>query len=164
MLRLTSEVRDEMFAHGLAALPNEACGMFSVANGVDLVDVFHPIRNAAESAMIFALDGAEMLDLERRVDSAGRSLVGVMHSHTHTSAYPSPTDVRDIARFDPFGAFRHVIVSLRDAEPVMRCFRITDEVISEEPVIIVDGDPTAHDQAGAVSNVARLPRTPSRAD
>ena len=92
VLRITTEVRDQMFAHAIAELPNEACGMFSVHDGLDLVDYFHGMRNTRASGTVFALDGQEMLDLERQVERAGRSLVGVMHSHTQTSAYPSLTN------------------------------------------------------------------------
>ena len=63
VLRITPQVRDEMFAHAIAELPNEACGMFSTQNGVALVDYFHPMRNAAESPTVFVLDGQEMLDV-----------------------------------------------------------------------------------------------------
>lgn len=161
VLRLTPEVRNEMLAHAVAELPIEACGMFSVRTDSDLVDAFHPMRNAADSAVIFALDGQQMLDLERQVEAAGRTLIGVMHSHTETSPYPSPTDVHDVGRFDPFGAFRHVIVSLRDAEPVLRCFTIMGETITEVPVDVVDGSIDVHDDGAAVAAVMRLPRADS---
>ena len=59
-------------------------------------------------------------------DAEGWQIVGVMHSHTHTTAYPSPTDVSDASAFDPFGGFRYVIVSLKDATPVLRNYRIID--------------------------------------
>lgn len=148
-----------MFAHALAERPHEACGMFSTREGVDLIDYFHPMRNAASSAKLFALDGQELLDLERSCDESGRELVGVMHSHTDTSAYPSPTDVRDSARFDPLGMFRHVIVSLRDGQPVLRCFTITGDDIVELPVVVTSGEDHEQDSGGsvAVAAVMRLP-------
>ena len=155
---MTPHVRDAMFAHALSALPFEACGMFSTAENSELVDYFHPMRNAAESATIFALDGKEMLELERAADETRRSLIGVMHSHTATSAYPSPTDVRDSARFDPMGTFRHVIVSLRHAEPVLRCFTIAGDVITELPVVVSDGELDTHDSGGQVAAVMQLPK------
>ena len=49
------------------------------------------------------------------------------HSHTHTDAYPSPTDVRQAV--DP--AWWYVIVSLKHGEPVLRAFQIRDESITE---------------------------------
>lgn len=147
-----------MFAHAIAGLPNEACGMFSGQGKGEIVDAFHPMRNAADSATLFALDGQELLDLERSIDTAGRSIVGVMHSHTTTSAYPSPTDVSDSARFDPSGLFHHMIVSLRDAEPSLRCYTILGDDINEVPVEIFDGEPDVHDDSGtAVAAVMQLP-------
>ena len=154
VLRITTEVRDQMFAHAIAELPNEACGMFSVHDGLDLVDYFHGMRNTRASGTVFALDGQEMLDLERQVERAGRSLVGVMHSHTQTSAYPSPTDVRDSAGFDPFGTFRHVIVSLRHAEPALRCFTIEGDTITELPVVVTDGDDGVQNEGGSIAMAA----------
>ena len=44
------------------------------------------------------------------------------HSHTHTDAYPSPTDVRQAV--DPMWIY--VIVSLRDEVPMLRAYRIRD--------------------------------------
>jgi len=66
-------------------------------------------------------------------------LVGVMHSHTHTQAYPSPTDVADAARSDPFGTWVFVIVSLEHPDPELRAFRILDGAITEVPVDEVPG-------------------------
>jgi len=131
--------------------------MISVLEGADQVDVFHPMRNAAESAKLFALDGQEMLDLERFVETADRRLIGVMHSHTETSAYPSPTDIRDSARFDPMGTFFHVIVSLRQAEPVVRCYTIAGDDITEVPVVLADDTYDTQDEGGAVAMAAVVP-------
>ena len=157
MLLITPDVRDLMFAHALAELPLEACGMFSRHAASDLVDAFHPMRNAAESSTLFALDGQELLDLERAADNTGREVVGVMHSHTETSPYPSPTDVRDSGRFDPMGTYRHVIVSLRQGEPALRCFTITGEDIVELPVVVTSGDEDEYDSGGAAAVAAVVP-------
>ena len=138
MLRLSGEVYSEVIAHALSGLPNEACGLLAAPDGGERVDRFFPVRNAAESSQIYRLDDAEYLHVERTADDEGLALVAVMHSHTHTTAYPSPTDVRDASVFDPFGALLYVIVSLKDSEPALRCYRILDGEITEEPVA-VDG-------------------------
>ena len=157
MLRITPQVRDQIFAHAIAEMPNEACGMFSTQAGVELIDYFHPMRNTKVSPAVFALDGQQMLELERDVEDAGRVLIGVMHSHAETTAYPSPTDVRDSAGFDPFGTFRQVIVSLRHAEPVLRCFTIDGETITEIPVVVTSGDDDSQDEGGTVAVAAAMP-------
>ena len=136
MLRLSGEVYSEVVAHALSGLPNEACGLLAAPGGGDLVSRFFPVRNAAASSQIYQLDDAEYLQVERTADDEGLALVAVMHSHTHTTAYPSPTDVRDAAAFDPFGALLYVIVSLKDPEPALRCYRLLDGEITEVPVAV----------------------------
>jgi proteasome lid subunit RPN8/RPN11 len=144
-LRLTADAHTAMVAHALAGVPHEACGLFAgpvgEQGGGPVVDRFFPMRNTAESSTLYLLDGQEMLDVERSADEAGAVITGVMHSHTHTPAYPSPTDVADAARFDPFGAWVFVIVSLEHADPVLRAFRILDGDITELTVAVGDGDP-----------------------
>ena len=136
MLEMSAQLHHAMVDHAIAGLPHEACGLFAGLPGSDRVERFFGMRNAAESREIYVLDGLEMMDVERTADEAGLAVMGVMHSHTHTTNYPSPTDIADAACFDPFGAWRFVIVSLRHAEPSLRSFRILDGDVSEEPVMI----------------------------
>ncbi len=126
-----------MVAHAINGLPNEACGLFAGEYGGDEVTRFFPMRNAAESSTIYQLDGQEMMDVERTADDAGMAIIGVMHSHTHSTNYPSPTDVDDASRFDPFGSWRFIIVSLKHADASIRSYRILDGKITEEPIEIV---------------------------
>ena len=74
----------------------------------------------------------DMLRAMRAAEDAEVEIVGVWHSHTHTTAYPSPTDVRQAV--DP--SWIYVIVSLADAEPVLRAYRIVDGSIAELPVVV----------------------------
>ena len=123
-----------MVGHAILGLPDEACGLFAGAFGGDRVERFFPMRNAAASSQIYELDGQEMMGVERTADDAGLAVIGVMHSHTHTTDYPSPTDVADAGRFDPFGAWRFIIVSLKHGDPSLRSYRILDGEITEESV------------------------------
>jgi [CysO sulfur-carrier protein]-S-L-cysteine hydrolase len=149
VLVLPWTIHDQMIAHAVRGLPHEACGLFAAEPSamtaspsadpdasITSVVAFHPMRNAAASSQIYQLDGAEMLDVEAAADAKGQLICGVMHSHTHTSAYPSPTDVRDAAAFDPFGTWHYVIVSLRHPEPALRSYRIVNGKISEEAVVL----------------------------
>ena len=77
--------------------------------------------------------------MEEAADAEGRAVLGVMHSHTHTTAYPSPTDVADAAGFDPFGAWVFIIVSLKHPDPVLRAYRILDAAIAEVRVVVDGG-------------------------
>jgi proteasome lid subunit RPN8/RPN11 len=126
-----------MVGHAILGLPDEACGLFAGAFGSGIVDRFFPMANAARSSQIYQLDSQEMMTVERAADDAGLSVMGVMHSHTHTTNYPSPTDVADAARFDPFGSWSFIIVSLKHPDASLRSFRIVDGEITEEPVRIL---------------------------
>ena len=63
----------------------------------------------------------------------GLEIIGVMHCHTHTDAYPSPTDVAQA----PDPAWHYVIVSLRDEAPDAALATASSTApITEEPVVV----------------------------
>jgi proteasome lid subunit RPN8/RPN11 len=86
----------------------------------------------AASAKLYTVDPKEHLRADRDAESGGLSIIGVFHSHTHTEAYPSPTDVTQA----PDPTWHYVLVSLRDIRPVVRSYRIEGDVIAEEPVTV----------------------------
>lgn len=138
MLGLSRETYDEMLGHAVAGQPEEACGLFAAASAVDDVAAFYPMSNAAASESLYEFDGAEHLAVEKRAEEAGLTVIGVMHSHTRTTAYPSPTDVAQASRFDPLGVWHYVIVSLKHPEPALRSYRIVAGTITEEEVQVRD--------------------------
>lgn len=117
-LRLSQELAVEMIEHCEAGRPNEACGILASSDG-EVVRVFR-MSNAAGSPVRYALDPKEQFAVYRKLDELGWDLGGVFHSHTHTEAYPSPTDVRLASEDVPY-----VIVSLADDEADIRAYRIT---------------------------------------
>ena len=130
MLRLPRDLYVEMVAHCLAGLPDEACGLLVGSYGGDEPTHLFATTNAAASAMVYEIDPKEMLRVDRAARTLGADIMGVFHSHTHTDAYPSPTDVAQAA--DP--GWHYVLVSLRDTLPVVRSYTIRDGQITEEPV------------------------------
>ena len=94
--------------------------------------VCYPTRNVAQSSKLYTVDPKQHLQADRDAESRGLELIGVFHSHTHTDAYPSPTDVR--TALEP--GWLYVIVSLKDGDPVLRSFRITDGNIQETQVVL----------------------------
>ena len=135
-LRIPRTLADEMVVHLNAERPNEGCGL--LAGDPPAVTKLIRMTNAASSPVRYALDPAEQFAAYRTIDEAGLSLAGVFHSHTHTEAYPSPTDVRLASEDVPY-----VIVSLAADPVVIRAFRIvkenwtdTDGAIVEVPVLI----------------------------
>jgi len=80
---------------------------------------------------VYTVNPRDHLKADRDAEERGLEIIGVFHSHTHTEAYPSPTDVAQA----PDPAWHYVLVSLR-AEPVLRSYRIVDGNISEETVVL----------------------------
>ena len=99
--------------------------------GTDRVDGVLPVpqRGRVEPACTRSTP-KDHLRADRDAEAKGLEIIGVMHSHTHTDAYPSPTDVAQA----PDPAWHYVIVSLRQEAPVLRSYRIVDEAITEEQV------------------------------
>jgi len=134
MLRLAGEAYLRMVGHCYDGLPDEACGLLGGDPATGWGQVCYPTANGAASARVYTVDPKDHLRADRDAEARGMELIGVFHSHTHTAAYPSPTDVAQA----PDPAWHYVLVSLGDEAPVVRSFRIIDGKISEEPVV-VDG-------------------------
>jgi proteasome lid subunit RPN8/RPN11 len=130
VLRLTKDIYMEMIGHCLSGLPDEACGLLVGSYGGDEASHLFVTKNAAASAMIYEIDPKDMLRVDREAQALGADIMGVFHSHTHTDAYPSPTDVAQA--LDP--GWHYVLVSLRDTHPVVRSYAIVNGEISEEQV------------------------------
>ncbi len=132
MLHLTHTAWAELVGHAYDGLPDEACGLIAGPPGTDRATVFYPCRNAAESSRVYTIDPKDHLRADRDAEERGLEINGVVHSHTHTDAYPSPTDVDQA----PVPTWHYVIVSLRQEAPVTRSYRIVDGAIAEEPVAL----------------------------
>lgn len=139
-LRLRESQYLVIVGHCYDGLPDEACGLLAGPLRADgdptgSISSVHPARNADASARTYTVDSRDLLRATRVAEEQGHDLVGVWHSHTHTEAYPSPTDVRQAA--DP--RWIYVIVGLRDGVPVLRAYRIRGEAVDEVPVVVERG-------------------------
>ena len=136
MVRLTERQYEVIVGHCYDEYPDEACGLLTgrlvgVESDGRITDAV-PCVNAAHSAVTYTVEGSDFLRVSRAAEARGEEIVGVWHSHTHTDAYPSTTDVRLAS--DPMWIY--AIVSLRDGAPVLRAYRIRDGVIAEIPVTL----------------------------
>jgi proteasome lid subunit RPN8/RPN11 len=136
LLRLTHAQYETVVSHCFDGFPDEACGLFAgplvagATAGTGEVTAAYPCKNADQSARTYTVDSRDYLAAMRDAESRGDEIIGVWHSHTHTDAYPSPTDVRQAV--DP--AWWYAIVSLKHGEPVLRAFQIQAGTIAEVPV------------------------------
>ena len=136
-LRLTESQYATIIGSCYDGLPDEACGLLvgpldAGGQPTGVITQARPCRNADASARTYTVDPRDMLAAMRAAEASGNEIVGVWHSHTHTDAYPSPTDVGQA----PDPDWHYVLVSLRDIAPVVRSYRILDGNIAEEQVVV----------------------------
>ena len=132
MLRIQKKHADEMVAHAREEDPNECCGILGGKH--ESVSRIYRIANTARSPYRYLMDPQEqlnaMLDLERN----GCDILAFYHSHTHSAAYPSSTDV-GMALQSGWLDVVYLLVSLEDKlNPQIRAFRIeeTGNIVEEE--------------------------------
>jgi proteasome lid subunit RPN8/RPN11 len=131
MIEIDGVIFKEIVEHGLREFPNECCGVIAGKDGAP-TKVF-PMKNADASPVTYRLDGKEQLQVFDAMDEEGWELWAIYHSHTHSDAYPSETDVR--LAFYPDA--RYILLSLADREhPVLRSFAIRDGEVAEEELKI----------------------------
>ena len=126
--------------------PDEVCGILGGRRG-EVQRVF-PVRNTADEIeagrgvfrdretgvaaagrrpVHYYMDPRDQLRVYNELDELGLDVVGYYHSHTHTEARPSPTDVRLATDLSPV----YVLVSLTHA-PNVRAWRIEKADPSDE--------------------------------
>jgi proteasome lid subunit RPN8/RPN11 len=133
VLTLDSAQREAIIATCVRALPNEGCSLLlGTAEGI-VRDVVAS-ANVADSARIYEIDPKVLLRATRQADDESLEVIGVFHSHTHSEAYPSPTDVRQA----PDPAWHYVLVSLLDAPADLRSFRVVDGAVDEEELAVIN--------------------------
>jgi proteasome lid subunit RPN8/RPN11 len=129
VLTLRIDQRDAIVATCIRALPNEGCGLLLGTTEGTVTDVL-PSPNVADSAKLYEIDSRVLLRAYRQSEEDGRSVIGVFHSHTHSDACPSATDVAQA----PDPTWHYVLVSLSDVPTVIRSFHVVDGVIDEEEI------------------------------
>lgn len=127
-VQIDSEIRQAMLAHAYNCHPEESCGLLA-GDESGAVRMAYPLTNILHSPTNYTIDPTEHFRAIKHADRNGWDIVGVFHSHPHTQAYPSPTDVQ----LAPDPEWLYVLVGMEDFDrPAVRGFRIRDGVITEE--------------------------------
>ncbi|TAK10142.1 MAG: M67 family peptidase [Candidatus Manganitrophaceae bacterium] len=138
MFQISNSMIDQLIAHAQAEAPNECCGLLAGKEGV--VSEMYQIANLpAEDPAIadlkvppdrrfrYVMDPKEQLRAFKEMRKGGTELLAIYHSHPHSPAYPSATDVRLAFYAD----VHYLIISLEKEKPMVRAFRIIDQKITE---------------------------------
>jgi len=132
---LPASIRAAIVAQARAEYPNEACGLIvGSAPAADGGTALHyvPMRNKAASPYRYEIHPDDLLRLTIETDDADQVFWGIVHSHTHTPAAPSPTDIG--LAFYPDALYLLMSLSEDEAdpttgEPSLRAWRILDGVV-----------------------------------
>jgi proteasome lid subunit RPN8/RPN11 len=137
LAEVSAEIVQAMIDHARAEVPNEACGVIigdRYAADAGRALRFERARNKAASPYLYEIDPDDLLRLTIATDDADQVFWGIVHSHTHTPARPSPTDVRQALYPDSL----YILVSLAPDEaeapsgtPSVRGWRIVDGEVYE---------------------------------
>ena len=126
-IHVPETIHQTMVSHARKCYPEEACGLLAASADGQLTKAY-PLTNTARSPVNYVISPAEHFGALRDAESRGWELVGVFHSHTHSPAYPSPTDVALAADPD----WLYVLVGMERMDTLsVRGFRIRDQRITE---------------------------------
>jgi proteasome lid subunit RPN8/RPN11 len=131
----------KLFEHSLLEDPNECCGLL-LGNDEKVIEI-RSLKNVHDKPMTrYEIDSKEIDKAQKYCDNNNMDILGVYHSHTHSQAYPSQTDIgkaREIKDFfDPY----YILISLIEkTRPIIRGYKIDLEGVTE---IIVEHDGEAY--------------------
>ena len=108
-----------MVDHAREAAPAECCGLL-LGRGDAVLEAVRA-RNISGVATRFEVDPRDHIDTRRLARRRGLEVVGFYHSHPHSPAVPSATDV-DEAGYDDY---LYVIVSLAVDPPDVALYRLS---------------------------------------
>jgi len=136
MLYIDEKYARQMTDHALEDDPNECCGILAGRNGS--IDMVYRTVNAEASRYRYVIDPNEYERIEKDIAYRGMEMIAIYHSHTHSEAYPSATDVR---LANPWLEVRYLLISLLDKDnPPIRAFHINSGAVTEEELRIVSSE------------------------
>ena len=129
-LTIPESIYRQMVAQARAEAPIEACGILAGRHGA--VEKLYEMTNADGATDHFMMAPGEQFAVVKDMRSAGLGMLAVYHSHPASPARPSEEDIR----FGLMPGMTYIILSLLDAEPVVKGFLIDNGEVSETPVTV----------------------------
>ncbi len=141
-IELPAAIVQEIVDQARAEDPNELCGIvIGTANAADggAALRYEPARNMAASPYLYDLHPDDLLRLTIATEDADEAFWAIVHSHTHTPARPSPTDIRQAVY--PDSLYMLVSLAAEEADPTsgspsLRAWRIVDGAVFEVEVLV----------------------------
>ena len=126
----------KLFEHSLSEDPNECCGML-LGNENKVTEIFK-CKNIHDTPLTrYTINPLEILEAENYCDERKLEIVAIYHSHTHSQAYPSITDINNAVHSmltDPY----YILISFTEkTRPIIRAYKIGSDEVEE---VIIDHD------------------------
>jgi proteasome lid subunit RPN8/RPN11 len=91
-IQLSLTIIQELLHHAQSSVDREVCGLIGVKDG--RVQCCYPVKNSDSNPQCkFTLDVAEQIRVFKILREKGEQLFAIYHSHPHSEAYPSATDL-----------------------------------------------------------------------
>ncbi len=114
---LPRTVRDDVVAHARDAAPAECCGL--LVGTTDSIVAAVRAANLSDNPARFLLDPADHIRARRAARERGLDVIGFYHSHPHSDARPSPTDLAEASYPDHI----YLIVGVNGEADDVRLYR-----------------------------------------
>ena len=112
-------------AHAREDAPRECCGLLVGHGSLVLESVRSP--NVDPEPNRYEIDARVHVATNRRLRGTGRAVIGAYHSHPHSPAWPSASDLAETY----YAEFIWVIVSLASGVETLKAFRLDGACIVE---------------------------------
>ena len=147
MPKIIQKIMDQIVDHAKRETPYECCGI--LAGAFACITEMYEIGNLAsddpriadlkipeDRKVRYMMDPKEQFHALRNMRERGLTMLGIYHSHPHSQAFPSATDVRLAFYPEVF----YLIISMADTVPDLRAFFIVDGKITEEKIERIENE------------------------
>ncbi|MDH5302039.1 MAG: M67 family metallopeptidase [Gammaproteobacteria bacterium] len=126
-ITLPRQLVNQILAHAQSQPNDEVCGLIGSLDRIPYST--YPIKNvASDTQNLYRMDPREQIDAMRHMRDSGEELFAIYHSHPHSEACPSATDLREATYPDAI----YLIISLNTLGVLeIRAFRLRENHTTE---------------------------------
>lgn len=133
MIKLPKAFYDKILETALKGKPEEICGLIGGTKDGDVREVkeLYVLENIDHSNEHFSMNPLDQLKAVKDMRAKGIVPLGNFHSHPESPSRPSEEDKR--LAYDKEASYM-IISIMNEDEPVLKSFRIVDNVSNEEEI------------------------------
>lgn len=131
MIEIPQHIIDAIIKQAYNELPDEACGLLTGEG--NSVRKQYALTNTDHSPEHFSFDPKEQFAVLKEARKDNLQIIANYHSHPATAARPSEEDIR--LAYDP--DITYIIVSLGEADPVIKAFSIRECMVQPIEIKII---------------------------